>query len=150
MPKEALTPRYVQLGVAAHDWREALKLGSAPLLAEGNITETYIDNMIHAVETLGPYIVIAPGIALGHARPDPSVLHTGFSLSTLSTPVKFGSKCNDPVDIVVVLASVDATAHIDELHRLATFLGSKDNLALLRTASTPADIDEVVDRINKG
>lgn len=150
MSKEALTARFVQAGITARDWREALRSGAAPLLAEGNITEDYIDSMIHAVETLGPYIVIAPGIALGHARPDESVLRTGFSLSTLSTPVAFGSKTNDPVDIVVVLAAVDASTHIEELHRLATFLGSKNNLALLRAASTPADIDVVVDHINKG
>ncbi|SER62873.1 PTS system, ascorbate-specific IIA component [Propionibacterium cyclohexanicum] len=150
MSKEALTPRFVQLGVAAGDWRDALRRGAVPLLNAGNITETYVDNMIQAVETLGPYIVIAPGIALGHARPDRSVLHTGFSLSTLTMPVEFGSQSNDPVDIVVILAAVDASSHINALHHLATFLGSKDNLALLRGASTPADIDEVVDRINKG
>ena len=66
--------------------------------------------MIETVEKMGPYIVIAPGLALAHSRPSEAVLKTGLSWVRLSTPVKFGNKANDPVSLVIGLAGHDENA----------------------------------------
>ena len=62
---------------------------------------------------LGPYMVIAEGIALAHARPSEAVISTGLSVVTLKSPVEFGSERFDPVSIVFGLAAVDHDGHID-------------------------------------
>ena len=40
--------------------------------------------MIRMIEEHGPYVVIAPGLALAHARPGPEVLADGLSVVTLA------------------------------------------------------------------
>jgi PTS system ascorbate-specific IIA component len=59
--------------------------------------------MRRVLQELGPYAVIAPGIALLHARPDDGVLAPCLALITLSRAVEFGSEQNDPVDLVFAL-----------------------------------------------
>ena len=74
-------------------------------LARAGIAEpAYADEMIRMIEEHGPYVVIAPGLALAHARPGPEVLKDGLAVVTLSTPVTFGHPYNDPVNVVLALA----------------------------------------------
>ncbi|MFO7690072.1 MAG: PTS sugar transporter subunit IIA, partial [Cryobacterium sp.] len=87
----------------AADWRAAIRLAGDGLVAGGATTGTYTDEMIEAVEKHGPYIVIAPGIALAHSRPSPAVLTGGLSWVSLATPVEFGNAANDPVTLVIGL-----------------------------------------------
>ena len=53
------------------------------MVKNGTIEERYIDGMIETVKNLGPYIVIAPGVALPHARPEDGVIEPSMSLVTL-------------------------------------------------------------------
>ena len=91
------------------------------------ITKDYIDLTIKCVEENGPYIVIIPGLALSHSRPDVSVKKTGLSLITLSKPVCFDCD-NDPVDIVLTLAATDDTFHLEKLQSMAEFISDEDNI----------------------
>jgi PTS system ascorbate-specific IIA component len=91
--------------------------------------------MIQAFEELGPYMVIAPGIALAHARPSNAVLETGLSLVTLTEPVEFGSQSNDPVSLVIGLAAKDHDSHIDLLAALSELLADDQKVKLLLNAT---------------
>lgn len=93
----------------------------------------YIDLTIRCVEENGPYIVITPGLALSHSRPDASVHKTGLSLLTLKEPISFGSE-NDPVDIVLTLAATDDTSHLEMLQGMAEYISEEENLEAIRTA----------------
>ena len=90
--------------------------------------DAYTDQMIETVEKMGPYIVIAPGLALAHSRPSEAVLKTGLSWVRLSTPVKFGNKANDPVSLVIGLAGHDENEHITVMlrHRLGPDQSQED------------------------
>ena len=140
----------IQIKLHADSWQSALRQTARPLLAQGNITTDYVENMIKAVIKYGPYIVIAPGLALGHAESDASVLKTGYAIATLETPVAFGSKENDPVDIVVVLASINSTDHLKLLQKLVGYLGSAANIKALREMKNSEDASNVVQAILKG
>jgi PTS system ascorbate-specific IIA component len=96
--------------------------------------------MVSTVETLGPYIVIAPGIALAHSRPSPAVLRPGLSIIRLATPVPFGHRQNDPVRLVVGLASPDDDGHVLALATLAEFLSNPDRQASLLAAPDVAAV----------
>lgn len=120
-----LSERAVRIGATAADWRAAVRVSGEALVASGATDAGYTDEMIRTVEELGPYIVIAPGIALAHARPSPSVRHAGMSLVTLADPVEFGHKSNDPVRLVVGLAAPDADGHVSALATLADFLSDE-------------------------
>jgi len=140
----------VQLKVHAADWEDAIRVAAQPLVDSDNITDGYVNAMIQSVKKLGPYIVIAPGLALGHARPSAAVHRTGFAIATLRDPVKFGNKDNDPVDLVVILASVSDTDHLALLQKIVAFLNEPSNLRVLRNATTSVEAQKIVNQINGG
>lgn len=120
---EALGEGAIALGVSATDRTAAIRAAGDLLEATGRTTEAYTDEMVRAVEDHGPYIVIAPGIALAHGRPSVEVLETGLSLVTLAEPVVFGHATNDPVRLVIGLAAFDHNAHLGLMRELALLLG---------------------------
>ncbi len=116
--KELISFENIKVKAGAKDWKEAIDIAGNLLLNSGKIKRKYIDNMIEAVIDLGPYIVLTPGFALAHAAPSSDVLENGVSLITLEQPVNFGS-INDPVNVVLCLASVDSNSHINVLKSVA-------------------------------
>lgn len=127
-------PAAVRAKKRAHDWREAVRIAGGFLVETGSIEPRYVDAMERVIVELGPYVVIAPGIALLHARPEDGVVKPCFGLVTLSVPVPFGHSQNDPVDLVFVLGAVDKKGHIEGLQQLARMLGDSLSLAGLRAA----------------
>jgi PTS system ascorbate-specific IIA component len=134
----------IRLGVPAADWRAAVRQAGDALVSSGATTDAYTDEMIAAVEELGPYIVIAPGIALAHSRPSPAVIRAGMSLATLAEPVAFGHSKNDPVRLVVGLAAPDEDGHVTALSTLAEFLADEERQQELLSADTPDDVARMV------
>ena len=134
----------IHLGGTATDWRAAVRLAGDALVASGATTPAYTDEMVATVEQLGPYIVLAPGIALAHARPSPAVLRAGMSLVTLREPVPFGHRQNDPVRLVIGLAAVDEEGHIAALSTLAEFLSDAIRPEALLGAVDAGDVDRLL------
>lgn len=139
----------LRLQVEAADCRDAIQKAADILIENKSITQGYVDEMNAAFDEYGPYFVLAPGMAFAHSRPSESVLRTGLSMVTLRHPVPFGSEANDPVFLVCVIASTDAKEHIDQLKRIASFLGNEGSVAALKTARTPEDARAIVDELNK-
>jgi ascorbate PTS system EIIA or EIIAB component len=127
----------VMLGATAADWRAAVGLAGAALARTGAAEPTYADEMIRMIDEHGPYVVIAPGLALAHARPGPEVLSDGLSVVTLETPVSFGHPYNDPVSVVLGLAAGFAT-HLSVVAALANVFNDSDAVERL-AAATSAD-----------
>jgi mannitol/fructose-specific phosphotransferase system IIA component (Ntr-type) len=142
MLEKYLTADMIQLKVEVQGWEGAVRVGGELLLAAEKCTSEYIDAMVRTVNEMGPYMVLAPGLALAHARPEDGVHQVGLSLVTLKTPVNFGSAANDPVELVISFCAVDRERHVDVLKALALFLREEDNRRLLREAET---VEEVLD-----
>ena len=140
-----LPPSAIRIGASADDWRSAVRVSGDALVASGVTEDAYTDEMIATVEQLGPYIVIAPGIALAHARPSPAVRRAGMSVVTLARPVEFGHRENDPVRLVVGLAAPDADGHVAALATLADFLSDESRRAALLMAPTADTIRAMVE-----
>ncbi|QQC58553.1 PTS sugar transporter subunit IIA [Rothia kristinae] len=115
----------IRLEVDAEDWRSAIQHTGALLADVGVAGPSYTQAMVDVVEEHGPYIVITPGFALAHARPDASVTATGLSFVRLAAPVRFGHASNDPVTIVMALTAQDPGAHQQALASLAQVLVSR-------------------------
>lgn len=138
--KDVLKEENILLNVEVKDWQEAIDVGGNILLKNGYIEKEYINAMKDAVKTLGPYIVIAPGIAMPHARPEMGVKKVGMSLITLSKPVYFGNPENDPVKIVVCLCSTDSVTHLKALAQLMCFLDDKRVSELLQSGKANKEL----------
>jgi transcriptional antiterminator/mannitol/fructose-specific phosphotransferase system IIA component (Ntr-type) len=148
MLKEVLTTDSINLNVDVENWEQAIRCGGGILKNNGAVDERYIEGMIESVKTLGPYIVIAPGIAMPHARPDDSVKKIGMSLITLNHPVNFGNKEHDPVGIVICLCAVDHSSHLKALSELVKFLGEEEFIKIVKNSTDPNEIINYIE--NKG
>ncbi|UHP10024.1 BglG family transcription antiterminator [Listeria marthii] len=135
LPKERIT---FQESVA--DWREAIQVASKSLQQEGYISRNYQHAMIENIEKLGPYIVIAPGIALPHASVDDGAYRVGMSLLRLDKPVSFSSKAKDQVKLIIVLASIDSYTHINALSQLTNLIMKHHLLEQIEQAESAAEI----------
>lgn len=111
------------------------------LLVESNrVSHDYVASMLQAIEQFGPYIVIAPRIALAHGKPSEAVVKTGLSLLLLREPVEFKHSQNDPVSLVFGLAATDHTKHINLMAELAELLSDSSKVNSLLNA---ADINQI-------
>jgi mannitol operon transcriptional antiterminator len=134
------------LNIEVNNWEEAVKISGDLLVKAGSVEGRYTKAMIDSVKELGPYVVIAPGVALPHARPEDGVHEPCMSLVTLKTPVNFGNKNNDPVKIIVSFGTTDNKTHIEALTKLARIIGDSEKLELLKNAPDYETVEEVIRR----
>lgn len=146
MLKEVLTQHAIALDVEATDWEGAIRAAGALLVKTGKVEERYVDAMIRTAHDLGPYIVLGPGFALPHARPEDGVKALGISMVRLRQSVNFGHAENDPVDLVFALGAVDHEMHLKALMQLSELLGNQEALNMLRSAN---DVDIVLGLVDK-
>lgn len=144
MFKDSIDAQTVEVNVDVKDWVDAIKFGGHLLEKDGSIENRYIDAMIDTVKKMGPYIVIAPGIAMPHARPEAGAKRIRIGLLKLKNPVVFGNPEYDPVDIVIFLCAVDNSSHIRVLAEFMQLLEDEDFLRIVRNASVK---DEILDYI---
>jgi len=141
LPAEA-----VVVGATAADWREAVRLAGAALVRSGAAREGYSDEMIRMIDEHGPYVVIAPGLALAHARPGPDVLADGLAIVTLGTPVEFGHPHNDPVRVVLALAIKSADRHLAAVAGLANVFNDSTAIQELAEAKTIEAVQAIMEQ----
>lgn len=139
----------VKLHQKASDWKEAIKIGTDMLIASGAIKPSYHDAIISSIEEMGPYIIIAPNLALPHARPEQGVNRTAFALVTLDTPVLFEGE-DEPVDVLITLAGSSSDQHMEGLMEVTQVLDDEDSptgvdLDKLRGCKTSEEIYRVID-----
>ena len=137
---DLISPSAILLDADAADWREAIRVSGDLLVSVDATDPAYTEAMVRTVEEHGPYIVIAPGFALAHSRPDASVQRTAMSFVRLTSPVAFGNAANDPVTLVMALAAADSSAHRAALAALAGVLADPEGRRALDEARTPQEV----------
>lgn len=143
MLKSFLVPEHIQIVENVADWREAVCLCARPLLDHGFITRNYVDTIFSEYEASGPYFVIAPRIAIPHARPEDGVNKQGLSLLIVRDGVNF--ECdNDPVRIIVMLCATDSTSHVNMLSTLAEMLGDTETVMALSQATAVSEVSDLI------
>jgi len=133
----------ILVGVSARDWVEAVKLAGELLAESGVVEERYVEAMVRVTEELGPYAVLAPGVAMPHARPEDGAREVGLSLVVLREGVNFGSP-NDPVYVVIGFAAKDKTSHLKVLQQLAEFLSEPGVVEELRKVRSEEELKSLL------
>jgi PTS system ascorbate-specific IIA component len=144
MSLPAVPDTAISLGADAPDWRAAVSRAGEALTHSGATTPEYAQEMIRMIEEHGPYVVIAPGLALAHARPGPAVLRDGLAVVTLSAPVTFGNAHNDPVHVVLGLAVASSENHLQLVAELANVFNDSDAIGRLAAASSADDVRAIL------
>lgn len=142
MLKDLITADRIQIIEKAENWKEALGIASKPLLKDGSITESYVDAMMGLVEKMGPYIVLAPGIALPHARKEDGVNKLAMSLLCCKEKVYFNEE--KYANLFFVLASDDGRSHIDALMHLSKLFSDESKLDQFLKAESVEELVEMI------
>ncbi|WP_456318108.1 BglG family transcription antiterminator [Priestia megaterium] len=140
MLHEVLQEPFLQLTDSADDWKSAVRLAAKPLLNYEYIEPSYVEAMIKSVEQLGPYIVIAPKVALPHARPEQGVNRVGMSMLRLKEPVYFSTEKQHGAQLIIVLAATDNETHLKALSQLSMMLSENDNIDKLIAMNTKQEM----------
>ena len=136
---DLLKREMIQIKDKVDSWQEAIRVAASPLLNIQAIEPRYIDAMITNIEKLGSYVVLAPNVAIPHARPEEGVKKLSMSLLKLNKPVSFSP--DDPhknVQLIFVLAAVDNHSHLKALSQLTELLEEEEN------------IDQMIEMTKKG
>ena len=145
MIRDWLTPDKIKVINSIDSWKNAVRLAAEPLLTQGYMTEHDIEAILKNHEQLGPYYVLAPGLAMPHARPEQGVLRNGLSLLHIKEGVSFGSAENDPVYVVIMLCARSGDEHITMIGELAEIFSDPQKLDRLLNADDSKAIQAVID-----
>lgn len=127
---------------AVSDWKDAVRLVAQPLLEQGCIKESYIDAMIQNVIENGSYIIIVPGFAMPHARPECGAVKNGMSVLKVKEPVLFPG--SEEVTVLVSFAGADQEEHLNMISTLSEVLIDEEETDKLFAAETEAELLEVL------
>lgn len=126
----------VALDIKARTPEEAIRRTGDLLVRAEKASPEYVDAMVGAYDELGPYIVVAPHVALPHSRPGDYVLEPCVAYARLAEPIAFGHSENDPVVHLFALGGREGSSHIELLHDLAVFLSDETRIKRLETLKT--------------
>lgn len=146
MLTQLLTEEVISIEAGARDWRHAIELATAPLLANGTIEPSYVAALYRSHEELGPYYVLGPGLTMPHARPEDGVNRLGLALTVLKEGVNFGSEGNDPVRLLITLAASDSNSHVETIAQLAELFMNEEDVAAIMAATSKDDILRILAR----
>ncbi len=133
----------IQVVESADNWEKAIEIAAQPLIKNGKIKYGYVENIIKNIKELGPYIILLPGVAMPHARPDENVIESSLSLLKINKGVSFSEDTED-VKLMFVLAAKDSNSHIDIIEQLTELLGDDEKIEKLMKAETLEEVENLI------
>ena len=124
---DLLKKENVQIVESATDWKDAIRISVQPLEQHGYVESRYKEEIISNVESMGPYIVLTPYIALPHARPEQGVKESQIAVTLLQNEVRFAGE-EKPVKLLIALAASDNNRHLDALMSISEILQNEDTV----------------------
>lgn len=146
MLEKWLTADRIAIVEQVADWQQAVKQSAEPLLAQGCITAGYVEAIFASHQEIGPYYVLAPGLAMPHARPEQGVLKPALSLLHIRNGVNFNASENDPVRVVIMLCAQNGDEHLAMISCLAELFSDEQDLQALLTADSYPAIQSLIEK----
>ncbi|MVP00822.1 MULTISPECIES: PTS sugar transporter subunit IIA [Paenibacillus] len=141
-----LEPSLIALDVESAAAEDAIRKAGELLVRADAAEARYVDAMVESYREKGPYFVLAPHIALPHARAEEGVKEASVSLLRLKEPVVFGHASNDPVRLVFALGGSTSSEHITMLRKLTTLLSEEGNIEKFMQAPDVETIQQLLGR----
>lgn len=141
-----LEEKLVALDIPAETPEAAIK-AAGDLLVAGNLVESgYVEAMVESYRKNGPYFVLAPQIALPHARPEDGVKEASVAFVRLKDPVVFGSAANDPVSLVFALGASTSDEHLLVMKELVMLLNNPEKVERLKNINSYEELKIMLGR----
>lgn len=109
-------------------WEDAVKASCEPLIKDGAVEPCYAEEIIDCINEYGPYIVIAPMIALPHSQENAKGVHkTAVSFMKVQEAVQFSKDDREKdAKLFFTIASVNHDEHLQNLTQLANMLSNEE------------------------
>lgn len=148
MLEKYLSKGHVMLGTEAKTPEEVIRIAGGLLVKSNKVEMAYVDAMIDSFHKLGSYIVLAPSIAMPHARPGEWVKEPCLSFVQLKDPIVFNHPQNDPVYLIFALGGNDEKNHIDMLRELSLVLMDFNRVEALKKATSYEEVLQIISKFD--
>lgn len=122
----------------------ALDITCSKLLEQGKVEASYLEAIKAKHEEIGAYYVLAPKIAMPHARPEDGVNEAALQVTVFKNGVDLESEDNGDVYFSITLAAMDSDSHIQTIMALAELFQNDDDVEAIIAAESEAAIIEIL------
>lgn len=122
----------------------ALDITCSVLIKQGKVDQSYLDAIKAKHEEIGPYYVLAPKIAMPHARPEDGVNEASLQVTVFKNGVDLESEDNGDVYFSVTLAAMDSDSHIQTIVALSDLFQNDADIDAIIAADSEADIAAIL------
>jgi PTS system ascorbate-specific IIA component len=122
----------------------ALDITCSKLLEQGKLEASYLEAIKEKHKEIGAYYVLAPKIAMPHARPEDGVNEAALQVTVFKNGVDLESEDNGDVYFSITLAAMDSDSHIQTIMALAELFQNEDDVDAIIAAQNEAEIIEIL------
>ncbi|MFC1236367.1 PTS sugar transporter subunit IIA [Vibrio sp. F74] len=122
----------------------ALELTCSVLLTRGDIEASYLDAIKVKHREIGAYYVLAPKIAMPHARPEDGVNKAALQVTVFKNGVDLESSDNGDVYLAITLAAMDSDSHIHTIMALSNLFQNDDDIDRIIAANDESEIIKIL------
>ncbi len=123
---------------------DALAVTCSKLLEQGKIEPSYLEAIKAKHAEIGAYYVLAPKIAMPHARPEDGVNEAALQITVFKNGVDLESEDNGDVYFSVTLAAMDSDSHIQTIVALSELFQNEDDIEAIIAAESTEEIAKIL------
>jgi mannitol/fructose-specific phosphotransferase system IIA component (Ntr-type) len=131
------------------NWEEAVRMSCDKLIEKNIISNVYVNEIISSVKEHGPYIVIAPNVAMPHATADSKgVFGTAVSFTKFPEQVMFFDSSENeekPAQLFFTLAAKNPDEHLENITNLMGLLMEEGMVDKLLNTNSVEDYKKMLD-----
>jgi PTS system ascorbate-specific IIA component len=128
------------------DWKEAVRISTQSLVADGTVSEDYYKQIVACIEKYGPYVVFDHNVAMPHTTENATGAYkTGIGFMVSKKLIDFGKDEDGEekkANLFFTLSAANPEEHLSNIQQLTSIFMNDDLLDALAAAKTPEDILE--------
>lgn len=122
----------------------ALDITCSKLLEHGKVEPSYLEAIKTKHREIGAYYVLAPKIAMPHARPEDGVNEASLQVTVFKNGVDLESEDNGDVYFSITLAAMDSDSHIQTIMALSELFQNDDDVDAIIASESIAEIVDIL------
>ena len=122
----------------------ALEVTCSKLIENGKVEKSYLEAIQQKHKDIGAYYVLAPKIAMPHARPEDGVNEACLQVTVFKNGVDLESEDNGEVYFSITLAAMDSDSHIQTIMALSELFQNDDDIDAIIAANTNKEIVDIL------
>ena len=122
----------------------ALDLMCSVLIKNKKVDLCYLEAIKQKHKEIGAYYVLAPKIAMPHARPEDGVNEAALQVTVFKNGVNLESEDNGDVFISITLAAMDSDSHIHTIMALSELFQNDDDIEKIINSDSIEEIAEIM------